>query len=276
MLKQAMTELCTRWKPSRYNWIVPVEEYGGGGAIFNAFTGACLDFDPVDFERVRRTLVDAHEKDVDFRLLGANAASLGGALIAGGFLVQAEFDELLALENGSANRAEGLPLVLTINPTFACNLGCSYCFVGKKQGLMDENTEQQLIKFVEDQLRPSDVPALVVDWFGGEPLLAKRTLGRLSEAFLRLCNEKSIPYSAQVITNATLITAELAKHLSSWGSRDTSDHLRWEPRHTRCSPTVERAVNNTILVRRYDARPRGCHRQVRYSASGECRRWQHR
>lgn len=203
------------WKSSRYNWVLPIKDEDGGGAVYNAFTGACLDFEQSAFERVSRLLANCHE--VEFGCLGDDAAALGGALIAGGFVIPFDFDELLDFHSRAADKATGLPLVITINPTFACNLGCTYCFVGKKRGLMTEETERELIAFVAGQLESSDVPSLNVDWFGGEPLLAKRSMERLSKAFLAICAEKSIPYRAQVITNGTLLNEDLVEQLASWG-----------------------------------------------------------
>lgn len=206
-----------KWKPSRYNWILPIEEEGGGGALYNAYTGSCLDLGLEDFALAQKMLSDITDNEINFRSLGDCATTLGGALITGGFVVEDGFDELADLETRTESKVDGLPLVLTINPTFACNLGCSYCFVGKKQGLMTRETEQELISFVKGYLTSNDVPSVNVDWFGGEPLLARKSMERLSTAFLSLCEEYSVPYRAQVITNGTLLTREIASKLATWG-----------------------------------------------------------
>lgn len=201
------------WKPSRYNLLVPVD--GKGGALYNAFTGACIDFGEDDFQRLSAFLDRA---EMDFRALGERATKLGGALLAGGFVVDAEFDELTAVKQRGDDAKEGGPLTLTINPTFACNLDCGYCFVGKKKGNMRPETEREVIKFVEGYFElHDDVPGLEIDWFGGEPLMGSGSIERLSQAFQEICRAKGVYYSAQAITNGTLLTPELADRMLTWG-----------------------------------------------------------
>jgi len=202
------TAAVSPWKASRYNLLVPVE--GGGGAAYNAASGACFDLEEPDFARVTRLFEQAQ---VDFGLLGDRAHELGGALLAGGFVVDARVDELEALRDRSRGSKEGGPLVLTISPTFACNLDCGYCFVGKKQGNMSLETERQVLAFVRKNLAEQDIPSVEVDWFGGEPLIAHKNIGRLSRALIELCGEFGVPYHAQVITNGTLMTPEVADEL---------------------------------------------------------------
>lgn len=211
-----LVEQSVQWKPSRYNWILPIEGPLGGGAVYNAYTGACIDFPGDTFQKVSE-LLDRNASEFKFSKLGTAAKSLGGALVAGGMVVDRNFDELYDLETRSSSRVDGLPLVLTINPTFVCNLGCNYCFAGKKQGLMSTDTEKALIKFVAESLSAGDVPSVSVDWFGGEPLIAKKSMERLSVAFLELCSQRNIPYRAQVITNGTLLNTDIAHKLVSWG-----------------------------------------------------------
>ena len=202
------------WKASRYNLLVAVE--GGGGAVYNGATGACLDSEADDdFRRISRFLTN--ESGIDFDLLDDRAVELGGALLAGGFLVDTELDELESLRERGRSAKTGGPLVMTINPTFACNLDCGYCFVGKKQGSMSIETEREVIRFVARNLESQDLPGVEIDWFGGEPLIASKTIERVSEAVIELCAAKSVPFSAQVISNGTLLTPELADRLTRCG-----------------------------------------------------------
>ena len=43
-------------------------------------------------------------------------------------------------------------------------------------------------------------------WFGGEPLLAKEVIYRLSEAFIARTHDAGIAYTANIITNGYLLT----------------------------------------------------------------------
>lgn len=198
------------WKASRYNLLLPIES--GGGAAYNAASGACLDLGESDFHRVMKLFEPG---DIDFTQLGERASDLGGALLAGGFIVDVRIDELEALrERGRGAKDDG-PLVLTLSPTFACNLDCGYCFVGKKQGTMSIETEQQILDFVRKNLEEQKLPAVEVDWFGGEPLIAHKNISRLSRALIELCTAHGVPYHAQIITNGTLMTPDLAEELKA-------------------------------------------------------------
>jgi uncharacterized protein len=201
------------WKPSRYNLLVPVE--GGGGAAYNAASGACLDLGEADFQRITNLLED--RSSIDFALLEDRAIELGGALLAGGFVVDSGIDELTALRDRGQGTKEGGPLVLTISPTFACNLDCGYCFVGKKQGTMSIETEREVLAFARRYLEEQDVPGIEVDWFGGEPLIAHRNIKRMSQAFMEMCAEYGVPYAAQIISNGTLLSPEIADELLQCG-----------------------------------------------------------
>ena len=67
---------------------------------------------------------------------------------------------------------------LTLNLTHACNMGCTYCFAGRKFGrAMDFATGKQGILLALEQVRDG---RLSVAFFGGEPLLEADLLLRLA------------------------------------------------------------------------------------------------
>ena len=71
---------------------------------------------------------------------------------------------------------------------------------------MDRERQDQIIEFVNQRFATQKFPSMSVDWFGGEPLLALPAIEYLSAAFLDLCARYDTPYSAQVITNGTMIS----------------------------------------------------------------------
>jgi uncharacterized protein len=56
-----------------------------------------------------------------------------------------------------------------------------------------------------------------VTWFGGEPLLASTSVDSLSRRFIDLCAANDVAYSAQLVTNGTLLTRKLVDALRRWG-----------------------------------------------------------
>ncbi len=184
------------WQLSRYNGLIALED---GGALYNRRTGALLRLSSAPYNAVAR----ATERGEDgFSLI---PGGLTPHLVAGGFAVSTDLDEVADLEARYESRRRDSAFLLTISPTFRCNLSCGYCFVGSRAGSMSEDTQANLISATERFIARGSHASMSVDWFGGEPLLNLRVIRSLSAAFMRICSGRGIPYSAQVITNGTRI-----------------------------------------------------------------------
>lgn len=229
------------WKTSRFTHLIELES--GEGTVYNGRTGALVKLAPGAFQRCRSLLAGApagHPLPVD-----GDGDSLFQHLAAGGFVVSSDLDELALLEESWRRERESSQFLLTILPTFGCNLGCEYCFVGKKRGLMNRERQDQIIDFVTARLRAGTFPSMAVDWFGGEPLLALNVIDRLSNSFLQLCETHGMPYSAQVITNGTVIS-ERAVDVMLRGGVDRLQITLDGPRevHDRRRPSKLRVVSS--------------------------------
>ena len=197
------------WKKSHYTHFVDLKD--DHGAIYNGRTGALVKLTRKSFNRCKQITKNPAGKN--FIAAKYEADPLFAHLVAGGFVVEAELDELGLISEQFDRERLRSQFMITILPTFSCNLGCDYCFVGKKSGKMDRAKQDHIIEFVERRLRDHRPPSMAVDWFGGEPLLAPQTIEYLSEAFTRLCEKYEVPYSAQVISNGTVITPETVEIL---------------------------------------------------------------
>ncbi|HEV7472620.1 MAG TPA: radical SAM protein [Pyrinomonadaceae bacterium] len=201
------------WKASHYTHLIPLKD--GNGVVYNGRSGALVKLSPGAFERCGaimastpqgKALSASHEGD-----------DLFAHLIAGSFVVEENFDELAFIEDQYNRERERSQFLLTILPTFGCNLGCDYCFVGKKRGAMDRERQDQIIEFVTERFASQQFPSMAVDWFGGEPLLALGAIEYLSQAFLSLCAKYDTPYSAQIITNGTMISDKAIEVMTKSG-----------------------------------------------------------
>jgi uncharacterized protein len=124
---------------------------------------------------------------------------------------------------------------LTLNLTSNCNLRCVYCwndhgkysnrrFLGKKKGEFSNNAKDEYMP-VETALRAVDILVgargkdrdLVVDFYGGEPLMNLRTL----RATVDYCRENQskwgINFHFLLATNGTLLTPDVAEELIGKG-----------------------------------------------------------
>ena len=69
-----------------------------------------------------------------------------------------------------SRRNDDSRLILTINPTLACNFACPYCFEKQHPDIfMNGTIENKIINFINLH---KGAKILDVTWFGGEPLLA--------------------------------------------------------------------------------------------------------
>ncbi|HHY23924.1 MAG TPA: SPASM domain-containing protein [Clostridiaceae bacterium] len=57
---------------------------------------------------------------------------------------------------------------------------------------------------------------LSVTWYGGEPLLALDTIYRLSEAFLKIVENKNARYDSMIITNGYLLSRKVTENLKKY------------------------------------------------------------
>jgi uncharacterized protein len=203
-------ESAKRWKASFYNCAIPLGDERG--ILYNTRTGAILELSPNLFQKAA-TLTDRGCVEAVPEAFHDDA--LFPHLAGGGFLVDSSFDELSSIEEKYQAERRRSQFLLTILPTFACNLGCDYCFVGKKHGMMSVAVQDALVGFVASRLRETVAPSMNVDWFGGEPLLALPIIERLSSEFISLCDEAQLPYRAQVITNGTRLNRDSVEVLKA-------------------------------------------------------------
>lgn len=99
---------------------------------------------------------------------------------------------------------------LTLVLTHACNLACTYCYMGEHHAAA--MSEELAGRAVDLLFEATDRPALA--FFGGEPLLAWERLVFAVERAERRAAERGAPIEEiQLTTNATLLTDERARFL---------------------------------------------------------------
>ena len=125
-------------------------------------------------------------------------------------------------------------LVLIILPTLFCNFSCPYCFELKKPGIMTIEVTDAIVAWVMRSFPKKR--RLQVSWFGGEPLLAKGVISRLSDSLISVCRKWNAEYIAYMTTNGYYLDQEVIDNIPSWalrsvqvtldGDRDHHDSLR--------------------------------------------------
>ena len=125
------------------------------------------------------------------------------------FIVESKCDDIqqyqtvIFLLKTMAREKKGLKSY-TIFPTTGCNARCVYCYEeGYAVRNMTPEIADRLIDFI-CETRHDDTVSL--RWFGGEPLVGANIIRRICNGL----QERGVPYKSSMVTNASLITKELA------------------------------------------------------------------
>ncbi|MGE6230814.1 radical SAM protein [Paenibacillus chitinolyticus] len=133
--------------------------------------------------------------------------------IEGGFIVKENKDEnsiYTYLHN--MTRFGTTSFHLTIATTLQCNFRCPYCYEEHVDEYIEGEKEEQLRRFIEANIENKS--ALTITWYGGEPLLKKDLIDRISKFAIELCNKRGIPYYASMVSNGYLLNRELAMKMA--------------------------------------------------------------
>lgn len=96
---------------------------------------------------------------------------------------------------------------LILLPTEKCNFRCTYCYEDFAIGRMSEATQRGIERLLERRI--SELSQLRISWFGGEPLLAKDIVLRLSAHASRLAEQHQVNFAGGLTTNAWFLDGPL-------------------------------------------------------------------
>lgn len=155
----------------------------------------------------------------------------------------------------------------TIAPTLDCNCRCPYCFVQKGAVSMSDKDADSLAAYISEQHRISNKPAAIT-WYGGEPLLAIKTIHRISRFLL----DHKIPFSADIVTNGLLINDEttlILRESRVSGAQITLDGCRSNHNKTRNVPGNPYDTYSAAIAAASRLTAEGFHLKIRVNCSSE-------
>jgi hypothetical protein len=198
-----------RYVPSYYNCFF---EKAGKCHGYNFLYRSLIEIAPGLYEQVRHAL-----SDPSGQLASELPPDCGTALAEADFLIPPSRSELAIIMRRYNRQLFGTNAVnLTILPTFSCNLTCPYCFIRKKPGIMTPKVADAIAEWVKRAFRPKRW--LNVTWFGGEPLLAKGVITRLTKSLADVCREWRGGYTADLISNGYYLD-QIIDNIENWGLR---------------------------------------------------------
>lgn len=188
-------------KPSSYNMILgPLQN--GDYILFNMLTMSVFEID----DEAR-----AHLEKNDFSAINPETVA---ALEKAGVILQDMDDEKRRFKvlYETAKYGRG-PLSLVIVPTYKCNMACSYCYLGRGEVLtktMSEDILASIIAFIKNRLKFTDEKGLIVNFYGGEPLLEPEKIFEFLETM------KPYVINNLISTNGTTLTDEIVAKLKEY------------------------------------------------------------
>lgn len=196
-----------KYKASRYNHMYKLQN--GKRLAFNCMSCGLGEMDEDCHKRFMNILENENGD------LSEEEKSLEKELVKGGMIVPADSDELDQIRTVHYRMRFGNnSLALTILPTFNCNFACDYCYESRelhssldtRVKSMSNEVCDNLVKYVESNLRHEST--LSINWYGGEPLMGKAVIEKLTGEFTRICKEKKAKYFAAMVTNGYLLNRE--------------------------------------------------------------------
>jgi uncharacterized protein len=191
---------------SRYNYYVNRPE---GIMSFNARTGifALLPTSVGEILQKRGGEVASEIAEVDLK-----------SLLDMGFLHYGdEQDQIISKFETIKNQNQ--ILYLTLVPTLSCNFSCDYCFQAEYRDTQFMSAETQIaaLNFVKGLISEGR-RKVICTWFGGEPLLAKEIMLKMSVQIREIVQDSEANLiSMDVITNGILLNGRVAKELADVG-----------------------------------------------------------
>ena len=190
---------------SRYHKVYPSEENPGHVLLFST-----------------RTVAKILVKEETYRIAkegGALSPSSEALLAKLGILVhdrEEEQRELLSFFDTLNAMNQGLNLMVALN--LDCNFACTYCYEGDMKGklYMSEETADRLVDFAKARF-PDGGKFLILDFYGGEPLLSSGLIKRISRDLKSFAESRGAAYSFTLVTNGSLLTRRVVEDLAPYG-----------------------------------------------------------
>ena len=137
--------------------------------------------------------------------------------------------------------------------TLDCNFACRYCYEGsmKSKTAMTEATAEQCISFFKDRFNTRGKSTLILDLYGGEPLLVLNRIRQLAAALKPYVEEKDGRFEMHMVTNGSLLNPNTLRELVGLGlatikvtlDGPPENHNQFRP-FKNGQPSFERIVTN--------------------------------
>ena len=176
--------------------------------LYNTLNGALIAFEKDRYNQITEILYGG-----EFNALNNEVANV---LYEEGFLVDDNLNEIEIVKKRNAlGIADSNRLDVIIMPNMNCNFSCVYCYETHHKSGMDDVTEERLIAWLQKMI--PNYKAVLISWFGGEPLLSYPVILRVQEKVQALCKAHNVILHGHITTNGSLLDITKAKNLLALG-----------------------------------------------------------
>lgn len=166
--------------------------YSGKNYVFNTATGSLIRME-------KDYLFHAPKNDID-------------VLYENGIIVKKTEDEVSKIID-KINKNIDAPiksLYVTLVLTNNCNFNCSYCYQSHCRNNFSSKDADFFVSKVNDWLR-GDIDLIVVNYFGGEPLMNKDILISIDATIKKIAQKYGKQYKSNISTNGSLLSIDIIK-----------------------------------------------------------------
>ena len=180
--------------PSFYNLLFDIE---GKQVIFNTLRGNIAELTAELREALESSSISSIPRDLSSQLHEL------------GFLKEQGYDETAEyLHRYEASKERGGELWIKLFMATSCNLGCPYCYQSapaKPGNVIQKEEINRLLHWFEWECTNNDISGLEIEFYGGEPLLARLQFPRFLKGINEVVLKHGIKAGYSIITNATLL-----------------------------------------------------------------------
>lgn len=109
------------------------------------------------------------------------------------------------------NRYGNKTLRVTILPTLSCNFNCWYCYEKHKPSKITQESIESIFTFIKKEALTRSKKHIVLDFFGGEPLLCfDSIIYPFSKQMHDWCELNDITLHTMITTNGSLVNEDMA------------------------------------------------------------------
>lgn len=157
---------------------------------------------------------------------------------------------VISLHERINKHSPGMDCIVVLN--LDCNFACKYCFEGGLKGnlYMSVETADSLIDFIKERFTDNK-NTLLVDFYGGEPLLSINLIKHISRELKAFTEERGASYSFSLVTNGALLKRKTAQELAELGLKsikitiDGPAHIHNKNRPFKSgAPSFDLLINN--------------------------------